>query len=95
IFDPLCGSGMVGIVSYMLNRNFIMGDLNPSGKSVFSHLLDYYLKNNALFQDIKVSTWWKKRSIKDNTYENEQFLKLAQALSLSFKEIPIYWDGKK
>lgn len=43
VFDPLCGSGMVGIVSYMINRNFIMGDLNENGKVVFQHLLDYYL----------------------------------------------------
>lgn len=44
IFDPLCGSGMVGVVSYILKRNFIMGDLNKNGKIVFRHLLDYYLK---------------------------------------------------
>jgi site-specific DNA-methyltransferase (adenine-specific) len=43
IFDPLCGSGMVGVVSYMLKRDFIMGDLNENGKVVFRHLLDYYL----------------------------------------------------
>ncbi len=56
IFDPLCGSGMVGVVSYMLNRNFIMGDLNENGKIVFQHLLDYYLNNNSIMQDIEVST---------------------------------------
>ncbi len=43
IFDPLCGSGMVGIVSYMLNRDFIIGDLNSNGKTVFEHLLHHYL----------------------------------------------------
>ena len=43
IFDPLCGSGMVGVVSYMLGRGFIMGDLNKKG----------------LIQDQKLLTWWK------------------------------------
>jgi len=42
IFDPLCGSGMVGIVSYFLERNFILGELNKNGKIVFEHLLNYY-----------------------------------------------------
>jgi len=60
IFDPLCGSGMIGVVSYMFDRNFIMGDLNKNGKIVFKHLLDYYLNKNGLTQDIKLSTWWKK-----------------------------------
>jgi len=43
IFDPLAGSGMLGVVSYLLKRNFILGDLNPNGKFVFRHLLDYYM----------------------------------------------------
>ncbi len=64
IFDPLCGSGMIGVVSHMFNRNFIMGDLNPNGKIVFRHLLDYYLNNNGLLQDIKISTWWKNKKYK-------------------------------
>ena len=50
IFDPLCGSGMVGIVSYILGRDFIMGDLNPNGKIVFEHLLNYYLNKKELVQ---------------------------------------------
>ncbi len=61
IFDPLCGSGMVGVVSYMLNRDFILGDLNQNGKVVFKHLLEYYLYHNGLKQDIKVSLWWKNK----------------------------------
>jgi DNA modification methylase len=61
IFDPLCGSGMVGVVSYMLERNFIMGDLNKNGKIVFQHLLDYYLNKNGLIQDVKVRMWWKNK----------------------------------
>lgn len=60
IFDPLCGSGMVGVVSYMFDRDFIMGDLNKNGKIVFEHLLDYYLNKNGLKQDIKLNNWWKK-----------------------------------
>jgi DNA modification methylase len=48
VFDPLCGSGMIGIVSYVLGRDFIMGDLNPNGKIVFEHLLDYYLNKKGL-----------------------------------------------
>ncbi len=60
VFDPLCGSGMIGIVSYMLGRNFLMGDLNKNGKIVFEHLLDYYLNKNGLRQDKKLLTWWKK-----------------------------------
>lgn len=59
VFDPLCGSGMVGVVSYMLNRKFIMGDLNENGKLVFKVLLDYYLNKDGLNQDIINSTWWK------------------------------------
>lgn len=58
IFDPLCGSGMVGIVSYLLGRNFIMGDLNRNGRTVFMHLLEYYLNRKVLFQDPQLLTLW-------------------------------------
>jgi len=61
IFDPLCGSGMVGVVSYILGLDFIICDLNPNGKFVFEHLLDYYLNKSGLSQDIKISTWWKEK----------------------------------
>jgi len=54
IFDPLCGSGMVGIVSYFLGRDFIIGDLNKNGKIVFECLLGYYLNKNGLWQDKKL-----------------------------------------
>jgi len=60
VFDPLCGSGMVGIVSYMLGRDFIMGDLNKNGKVVFEHLLDYYLNKKGLIQVQKLLIEWKK-----------------------------------
>ncbi len=43
IFDPLAGSGMLGIVSYFLKRNFILGDLNENGKVVFESLLTFYM----------------------------------------------------
>jgi hypothetical protein len=51
---------MVGVVSYMLGRDFIMGDLNQNGKIVFEHLLDYYLNKKGLIQDQRLLTWWKK-----------------------------------
>ncbi|RLD13552.1 MAG: hypothetical protein DRI28_05660 [Caldiserica bacterium] len=57
IFDPLCGSGMVGVVSYILERDFIMGDLNKNGKIVFKHLLDYYLNKKGLIQDKKLGSF--------------------------------------
>jgi len=59
IFDPLAGSGMVGVVAYMLNRDFLLGDLNPNGKIVFKALLDYYLNKNGLLLDKKIALWWK------------------------------------
>jgi len=59
IFDPLCGSGMIGIVSYILGRDFIIGDLNENGKIVFRHLLEYYLNKNGLDLDQKLMFWWK------------------------------------
>ncbi|MCX8173305.1 MAG: site-specific DNA-methyltransferase [Thermoplasmata archaeon] len=60
IFDPLCGSGMVGIVAFMLGRRFVMGDLNPNGKTVYQSLLDYYLNKNGLIQDQTLMRWWEK-----------------------------------
>lgn len=60
IFDPLCGSGMVGIVAHMLENDFVIGDLNENGKIVFEHLFDYYLNKNGLLEDKRISTWWKK-----------------------------------
>ncbi len=63
IFDPLCGSGMVGVVSYMLKRNFIIGDLNPNGKVVFKHLLEYYLFNKEINEELKFNLWRKNNAI--------------------------------
>jgi DNA modification methylase len=60
LFDPLCSSGMMGTVSYMLKRKFIMGDLNKNGKIVFEHLLEHYLNKNDLSQNQKLLTLWKK-----------------------------------
>lgn len=48
IFDPLAGSGIVGIVSYFNQRDFLLGDLNPSGKLVYEHLLKYYIDKNKI-----------------------------------------------
>ncbi|GIW67539.1 MAG: methyltransferase [Candidatus Parcubacteria bacterium] len=64
IFDPLAGSGMVGIVAYYLNRDFILGDLNPNGKIVFESLLDYYFNKNGLEKDKQILLWWKKKLMK-------------------------------
>lgn len=35
VFDPLAGSGIVGIVSLSLKRKFLIGDLNKNGRDVF------------------------------------------------------------
>lgn len=61
IFDPLGGSGMVGVVSQIINRKFIIGDLNQNGKLVFEHLLDYYLNQNGIEADNAISQWWRKK----------------------------------
>ncbi len=42
IFDPLAGSGMVGIVAAALNRDFLLGDLNRQAKLVYEKLLNHY-----------------------------------------------------
>ena len=42
IFDPLAGSGMIGIGSKMKNRNWLVGDLNKEGKKVFKELTEFY-----------------------------------------------------
>jgi DNA modification methylase len=62
IFDPLGGSGMVGVVSSLLNRDFLIGDLNKNGKVVFEHLLDYYFNKNGLIQDKKIIDFWKEKN---------------------------------
>jgi len=48
IFDPLAGSGMIGIVSHILGRNFLIGDINKNGKIVFEYLLEYYLSKKII-----------------------------------------------
>lgn len=45
VFDPLAGSGMLGIASDIKDRNWVCGDLNEKGKKVFRELVDHY-KNN-------------------------------------------------
>lgn len=39
IFDPLAGSGMVGLISENMNRNWKCGDVNANGKKVFKQTL--------------------------------------------------------
>ncbi len=51
IFDPLAGSGMIGVIAHALKRDFLLGDLNKNGKIVFKALLDYYLNKNSLTKD--------------------------------------------
>ena len=46
IFDPLGGSGMVGIASSMHDRDFLIGDLNKNGKIVFERLLEHYFNKD-------------------------------------------------
>jgi site-specific DNA-methyltransferase (adenine-specific) len=46
VFDPLSGSGSIGISANLLDRNFLLGDKNPNGKVAYEHLLEYYHLNN-------------------------------------------------
>ena len=62
IFDPLSGSVMVGVVASMLDRDFLIGDLNENGKIVFEHLIEYYFNKNGLMQDKKITDFWKKKN---------------------------------
>ncbi len=43
IFDPLAGSGMVGIAASLLKRRFVLGDINKNGKIIFRELAGRYL----------------------------------------------------
>lgn len=43
IFDPLAGSGIVGIASEMKERKWMLGDINKNGKKVFKNLWEYLL----------------------------------------------------
>ena len=45
VFDPLAGSGMVGVAAFLNSRDFLLGDLNPNGKLVFRALLEHYGKS--------------------------------------------------
>lgn len=57
IFDPLCGSGMVGIVAHVFERKFLLGDLNKNGKIVFEHLIDHYYSNNVILNNTSLTNW--------------------------------------
>lgn len=47
LFDHLCGSGMMGVVAYFMERDFLIGDFNSNRKIVFENLLDYYLNEDS------------------------------------------------
>lgn len=42
VFDPLGGSGMVGIAAEKTGRRYLVGDLNENGRRVFHELLQVY-----------------------------------------------------
>lgn len=42
VFDPLAGSGMVGVASAILKRKFLLGDSNENGKYIFLHVTEKY-----------------------------------------------------
>lgn len=44
IFDPLAGSGMIGIVAEDLERKCIMGEKNKRGKDVYKEMRSFYNK---------------------------------------------------
>lgn len=44
VFDPLAGSGIVGIGCEIMGRKYILGDLNRKGKFVFKELKKFYKK---------------------------------------------------
>lgn len=50
IFDPLAGSGMVGIVAHLLGRDFLLGDLNKNGKQIFAELIEHYYKSGGVLK---------------------------------------------
>lgn len=42
VFDPLAGSGMVGIVAGVTGRRYLLGDVNPNALAVYRSLIEYY-----------------------------------------------------
>ena len=40
VFDPLAGSGMVGVGCEVLDRRYLIGDINKNGKEVFNKLIN-------------------------------------------------------
>lgn len=50
IFDPLAGSGMVGIASEIKKREWKVGDLNKEGKKVFKELIKTYQREGYEFE---------------------------------------------
>ncbi len=72
-----------------------MGDLNPNGKIVFEHLLNYYLNNNRILKELQISAWWRNKKCKKIITTKEiKFFDLSRAISHRFRKIPIHWDGR-
>lgn len=42
VFDPLAGSGVVGIAASTMGRMFVLGDLNPNAKEVYEQREEFY-----------------------------------------------------
>lgn len=53
IFDPLCGSGMVGLAASSIGRRFLIGDKNQEGKKVFLLLEKFYQDCEAKNENTK------------------------------------------
>lgn len=54
VLDPFCGSGVTGLESICLNRNFIGGDLNPMSILITKETLDTSTNLNSLYKDKEV-----------------------------------------
>ncbi|MEW6062302.1 MAG: site-specific DNA-methyltransferase [Bacteroidota bacterium] len=50
VFDPLAGSGMIGIASHLLQRKSVQGDVNKKGRVVFNHLSNYYHRSIKILE---------------------------------------------
>jgi len=42
VFDPCAGSGMVGVVSELKNRQYVCGDINENAKNVYRAIREMY-----------------------------------------------------
>ena len=44
VFDPLAGSGMIGIASAQVGREAVLGDLNENGRDVFNATIENFTR---------------------------------------------------